>query len=563
MLLKPWTPYNSIENIIQANMKKFLLPSMLMGLLAYPALNVNAQSAMDGFQFSQTDLRGTARYMSMGGAFGALGADMSVLSQNPGGIGMYRSSEVGYTLNLDAQSADAQSQQYSFTQNQTRFYLNNAGFIATVKSDNSALRNFNIGFTYNKVASFNRRYKGAVPTLNNSMSNYVAGVANGEGVTEGDVTTTSTYDPYYPNDGGYEAPWLAILGYDSYLITPDNQDNGTAKWYGQWNTGTSGSGTFEVEEKGSVDEYNIALGGNINNVFYWGMDFGIVDFSYSQGSLWGETLNNAYVDGNVTNSQWNLTNAYKVTGSGFNYKLGFIVKPIQELRLGFAFHTPTWYSMTENFIGEVNYDYNSRGSVGYAQTNNGYVAENEYNFRTPWRFIFSAAGVIEGRMILSADYEIADYSRMHFSDKYQDEYWDWSSMTSYDPYYYTNSDVKNYYKMQQTFRFGVEFRITPQFSARAGYCFVSSPVKQEVKDNREEVYTAGTRTSYIFDNNTNYVACGLGYRSKGFGIDLAYVYKTRESIYHAYPGDVDYMDSPSAKITNNNSQVVMTMSYKF
>jgi long-subunit fatty acid transport protein len=293
------------------------------------------------------------------------------------------------------------------------------------------------------------------------------------------------------------------------------------------------------------------------------MDFGIVDFSYSQGSLWGETLNNAYVDGNVTNSQWNLTNAYKVTGSGFNYKLGFIVKPIQELRLGFAFHTPTWYSMTENFIGEVNYDYNSRGSVGYAQTNNGYVAENEYNFRTPWRFIFSAAGVIEGRMILSADYEIADYSRMHFSDKYQDEYWDWSSMTSYDPYYYTNSDVKNYYKMQQTFRFGVEFRITPQFSARAGYCFVSSPVKQEVKDNREEVYTAGTRTSYIFDNNTNYVACGLGYRSKGFGIDLAYVYKTRESIYHAYPGDVDYMDSPSAKITNNNSQVVMTMSYKF
>jgi hypothetical protein len=544
-------------------MKKFLLPSMLMGLLAYPALNVNAQSAMDGFQFSQTDLRGTARYMSMGGAFGALGADMSVLSQNPGGIGMYRSSEVGYTLNLDAQSADAQSQQYSFTQNQTRFYLNNAGFIATVKSDNSALRNFNIGFTYNKVASFNRRYKGAVPTLNNSMSNYVAGVANGEGVTEGDVTTTSTYDPYYPNDGGYEAPWLAILGYDSYLITPDNQDNGTAKWYGQWNTGTSGSGTFEVEEKGSVDEYNIALGGNINNVFYWGMDFGIVDFSYSQGSLWGETLNNAYVDGNVTNSQWNLTNAYKVTGSGFNYKLGFIVKPIQELRLGFAFHTPTWYSMTENFIGEVNYDYNSRGSVGYAQTNNGYVAENEYNFRTPWRFIFSAAGVIEGRMILSADYEIADYSRMHFSDKYQDEYWDWSSMTSYDPYYYTNSDVKNYYKMQQTFRFGVEFRITPQFSARAGYCFVSSPVKQEVKDNREEVYTAGTRTSYIFDNNTNYVACGLGYRSKGFGIDLAYVYKTRESIYHAYPGDVDYMDSPSAKITNNNSQVVMTMSYKF
>ena len=37
---------------------------------------------------------GTARFMSMGGAFTALGGDISTLSQNPAGIGVFRTSEM-------------------------------------------------------------------------------------------------------------------------------------------------------------------------------------------------------------------------------------------------------------------------------------------------------------------------------------------------------------------------------------------------------------------------------------------------------------------------------------
>ena len=51
-----------------------------------------AQGEMDAYRFSQTELNGTARSMSMGGAFGALGGDMSVMSHNPAGLGVYRSS---------------------------------------------------------------------------------------------------------------------------------------------------------------------------------------------------------------------------------------------------------------------------------------------------------------------------------------------------------------------------------------------------------------------------------------------------------------------------------------
>lgn len=502
--------------------------------------------------------------MSMGGAFGALGADMTVLSQNPGGIGVYRSSEVGFTVDLDAQTSTANAQGESFDVNQTKFYLNNAGFISTIKFDNSALKNFNIGFTYNKTSSFNRKYGGGISKLNNSMSNYIAGVANNNGVTEGDVSTTNTFDPYNPNDGGYEAPWITILGYDSFLIQPDNLTDNTTNWYGQWQNGTSGSGSFAVEEKGSMSEYNIALGGNFNNFIYWGMDFGIVDLQYDQTSIWGENLKDAYVDGNTADNRWSLRNDYSVSGTGFNYKLGVIVKPIQELRLGFAFHTPTWYSLKESYIGSVNF---TSPQVGYDQTatNNGYWGEYDYNFRTPWRFIVSAAGVIEDRMILSADYEFTSLNYMHFSDKYTSDYWDWSSNTYTDEYYYTNQDVKNYYQSQQSFRFGVEFRLTRNFSLRGGYSFVSSPVKQDAKDNRTEIYPAGTRLSYAFDNNTNYVTCGFGYKSKGWSVDFAYVYKNRESIFHAYPSDLDSLSelAPSAKITSKNHQAVMSIAYRF
>ncbi len=43
--------------------------------------------------------------MGMGGAFGALGGDLSTLSQNPAGIGVYRSNELGFTLDLDVQKS--------------------------------------------------------------------------------------------------------------------------------------------------------------------------------------------------------------------------------------------------------------------------------------------------------------------------------------------------------------------------------------------------------------------------------------------------------------------------
>lgn len=556
-------------------MNKLIRLGFIGALLLSGAQALNAQSAMDAFQFAQPDMKGTARFMSMGGAFGALGADLTVLNQNPGGIGVYRSSEVGFTLDLDAQSSTALSQGLKTKCDQTKFYLNNIGGVITMRT-NGVLKNFNIGFTYNKTASFNRRYKGAVPHLGNSLSNYIAGIANSNDITIADLTPTSSYDPYNPTDGGFVAPWITILGYDSKLIAP-YQEATTEKtlWSGQWGSNTQGTGSFDVEEKGAMNEFNIALGGNFNNVFYWGMDFGIINFDYKQRSYWAEDLKNAYVDlgdGIGTyDSYWKLGNSYHVSGTGFNYKLGFIVKPVQEFRIGFAFHTPTWYSLSESYIGSVRYDYPGMSNIAY--TNSGYTGESDFDFRTPWRLIASLAGVIGNRFILSADYEWANYANMKYSESddnyYYDDYYDpwdpWFSPQRTDYFDPQNSDVKTYYKAQNTLRVGAEFRVTSGFSLRAGYSYVSSPVEKKAKDGEVPVYTAGTRCSYAFDNITNYITAGFGYRYRGFSIDMAYVFKHRSSEFHAYPSDIaaSSLPSPTAKITSDNNQVILSMAYRF
>lgn len=559
--------------------------AVLSGIAAY------AQTAVDAYRLSQPDLKGTARYMSMAGAFGALGGDLSVLSHNPGGIGVYRNSDVGITFDLDLQHAESNSAGLKNGVNQTKFLLNNIGFVWTLKLPTSSCPNLNFGFTYNKSVSFNRRYRGTI-ALSNSLSNYIANVTTQGGFSEGQLLGDdgNGNDPYNPTSG-YGAPWLSILGYDGYLFSQTKPNN----YVGQWAEGTTtGTGYFDVMESGGVDSYNIAFGGNISNVVYWGMDFDITHLNYNLNPMWSENLDNARVEDDkgmlaTMPAKWTLNNFYNCSGTGFNYKLGFIVKPIQEFRIGFAFETPTWYGLTETFAANLNYLYNGV-NPGSVQTNDGYNGYNDVNFRTPWKINASAAAVLLNRLIISAEYEWTQYSGMKYSapsfyggDFWDDNYYPWDPWYSsdtrasgYDPYisstdtyYHTNRSIKETYCNTNTLRLGAEFRILPQLSIRAGYSFVSSPVKAGM--NNAEVETAGTIPNYRFDNTTNYITCGLGYRISNFYLDLAYVYKHMNSEFHAFSKfipDAEYSDlrmvpSQTSSLSLSNSQIILSAGFKF
>lgn len=561
----------------------------VLSALSVSALSAHAQSALGAYGVSQPDMKGTARYMGMAGAFGALGGDLTAISQNPAGIGVYRSSDLGFTLDLDLQNSSTQDEGRKYTKDQTKFLLNNIGGVLTLRLPSHLCPNINFGFTYNKGSSFNRVFRGDINTLKTSMSNYIAGISN-DPVGDGIPLSFDEMEDYpYENPN---VPWISALAYNSYVISPllDN-DGYVERWEGLWQDSmngktTTGQASFLMQESGGTDEFNIVLGGNIAEKLYWGMNFQIVNLNYNLRTIWAENLQNAYYinDQNMPereNASWNFNSAYNLSGTGFSYQLGLIFKPAQAFRLGFAFHTPTWYSLSEQFSGAMNY----RGEYNFMAsdiTNGGLPGYNNYNFRTPWKILASAAAVLGNSLILSFDYEWANYGKMHFSEPtYYNGGYDWNEPYPWnyaasptmntdiinwnDPYAYYNSDISSYYKSSNTFKVGLEFKPISSLSIRAGYAHVSSPVRKEAKDNMLTIYTSSLTPSYRLDNNTNYITFGLGYRYSHIYVDLAYVYKKMDSEYHAFTPDVSShaAPSPQAKVSLNNNQIVLSAGYRF
>jgi len=539
---------------------------------AVPAL-AYAQTAIDAFQLSQSDLRGTARYMSMGGAFGALGGDLSTLNNNPGGIGLYRKSEIGITLDIEPQSIKSSTSLMSQSVSQTKVCVPNFGYIGSSWLNNDIMPYFSWGISYGRVANMNRKYKGTA-TMNGSLSNYIAQYSNG--YASGELGLETSKDAY--NSPDY-IPWLSILGYNSFYINPIGY---TTQYQGLWQNDhvtdqgkllpSAGTSTFNVEEKGYVDEYAIDFGGNIMNTVYWGMGFGITDIDYTKRIDYEEDINNATImfptdnntagDIEIGHANTTLANIKHIDGTGFNFKVGVIVRPINEFRFGIAFHTPTYYNLNQTSAADLNYNY-TFADGGYNRNYSGTPQDyRSWKLRTPWRMQVSAAGIIGNSGIISVEYEYRPYQNMTLKSDYGDE------LTSY------NQDVKSYYKAANIFRIGAEYRVTPSVSLRAGYVYESTPTGTDIENNQITVYTSnpddtGTDPSYTLDKNTQYITCGVGYRYKNFSIDAAYVYKHRESSFHSFtPNDAFDTNGLTAtpyqaKLNENYHNIVLTATMRF
>lgn len=537
-----------------------------MTLLAVLPMAAAAQTAFDAYQISTSDMRGTARFMSMGGAFTALGGDLSVLGQNPAGIGVYKNSEIGITMLIDIQSAKANTDLGTVTTNQTKVNVPNAGYIGSIYlSPVSPLRYFNWGISYGRVTSFNRAYRG-VAGANTSLSNYTAGYTAAEEWTTSDLSAYSSYyDPY--RDG--QAPWMSVLLYNSYAINPSTMKS--TDYRGLYN-GTPGEATFDVLEKGFIDEFNIDFGGNVLDMVYWGLGFNINNVEYSNSTYYTENFSEACIASpdaesrTVGSANWGLESWRRIYGNGFKFKLGVIVKPINEFRIGFAFHTPTWYRLNYDGWAQTQYvySYNTLGSKdlkGTYPTGSDYKTDDYFQFklRSPWRIMAGAAGVIAQRAILSVDYEYRTYGSMAVQDRSGVEYQG------------DREDINAYYKGQHIVRAGAEFRLTQNFSLRAGYTYESSPVQNLAKEGSLMAYTSGpdntqTQPSYIFDTSMRYITAGIGWHYGRFYVDAAYVNKCRKTDWHAFTNFDDgegWTRAPMAHITNNDNQIVLSAGFKF
>jgi hypothetical protein len=535
-------------------------------LLGLAPLAMAGQSAIDAYSVTgNNQLRGTARFMSMGGAFTALGGDISTLNQNPAGIGIYRSSEIAATLDVDIQSNESNTQGVTRSSDQTRVACNNFGYVGSTTTGNETMPYFSWGASYARVASFDRLTRGSAANLSGSLSNYVARFTNGTGYQS--LEFGSNYNPYTDSD----ADWLSIMAYNAYAI--NNTTNSNRQYEGLWQNGTTGNSMFWQREKGYIDEFNLSFGGNILNTVYWGFGVGITDLDYKIENSYDEELQNARIatDQNVGattatatttgNGYFNMDNWKHISGSGFNLKFGLIFKPINEFRVGLAFHTPTWYDINTTSSAQMTYDYASGISSDSGDNYPSQTAEAYYEWKlqSPWRFMIGAAGVIGGKGIISVDYEYSATNRLKVKDDLGYAIDD------------VNTDIKDYFQAANTVRVGAEYRLTNAFSVRAGFNYTTSDVRDKAADGLTPIYTAGTLPSYTLKKDNYYISCGLGYRINAFSIDAAYVYGHRESTWQAFTptaydtaAQSDYSTGAySSKLTDTNSQLVLSLAYRF
>ena len=88
----------------------------------------------------------------MGGAFGALGGDLTTLSTNPGGIGVFRKSEISFTSMLDFAHAKTKG----IDNEKNMYLLGGLGFVLSFQPMSNKWKNINIGFNYTNLNNFNQ-----------------------------------------------------------------------------------------------------------------------------------------------------------------------------------------------------------------------------------------------------------------------------------------------------------------------------------------------------------------------------------------------------------------------
>lgn len=458
-------------------MKKYL--TIYVGLITI--VSGIAQNDVDALRYSQTSFGGTARFASMGGSMGALGADISVLSVNPAGIAIFQKTEITITPSFFSRNTSSNYNNTVLSDKKINFNLGNVGWISTFRiadQKNSRWQSVNFGIAYNQLANFNNRIN-----------------------IQGSNKTSSILDTYVADASGHPPADFDLfstnLAWQTFLFNPNAGDSlhyhSVIKNYGELQKKS-------VESRGSMGETDLSFGANYKNKIYLGATVGIVNVKYSEESVYQEVDEKDTIPGFKSMS---LSQNLNTGGTGVNFKLGTIVRASDWLRIGGAIHTPSTIYLTDFYSSTMVSDLDS-GKIHNASSPSG---DFGYTVITPLRAIGSLGFIINKRALLNAEYEYVNYSTMQLHS---------SSYVFTD----INNGIRSKYTSAGNLRLGGEIRFDP-FALRAGYALYGSP------------FSAGQNKNA---NRANYTA-GLGFRENNYFIDFAYVF----TMYTTY----DYLYDPA------------------
>ena len=519
-------------------MKKiFLAAFALMGVMT-----ATAQDTYESARLLGSDLNGTARYVGMGGAMDALGADISTISTNPAGIGLFRHSNVSLSMGVvsqqDAREFDGLSK--------TNVSFDQVGFVYSARVGRNSF--VNLAFNYHKSRNFDQILS-AANTLRDCSQNGLTYDKADRGIYELDFNKQNEIIGFNGNDRSWAYSEADYMNANVLMLDPDDE-----MIYAM----DASAYTFDRAHRGWISNFDFNLSGNVNDRFYWGLTVGVKNANYKGYSEYGESL---LADGKSAGLMV-VGDSRRIKGTGLDLTGGIIFRPLEEspFRVGLSIKTPTWYDLTasNDSYMENHTDY---GAWDQGHSNESY----DFKYYTPWQFGVSLGHTIGTQVALGAGYEYSDYSASKNRVNKGDSYW-------YDDYGYSPSytdeprehNTERSLKGVHTLKAGVEFKPVPELGVRFGYNYVSSPYEKngyrDMTLDSPGVSYAST-TDYVNWGDTHRITCGLGYKGGGFNVDLAYQYSTTKGDFQPFQPYAGY--TGVCEVKNNRHQVLLTLGYTF
>jgi hypothetical protein len=446
--------------------------------------SIYSQNEMDALRFSELDWQGSARFMGAGKAFGAVGAEFSAINTNPASIGLYKKSEITFTpLTVSVYKNNSEYNETTTLAQAVKYNLNSAGMVLAIPGPSSTLwKKIQIGFGYNRIKNFNNVFNIEGRSKDSPLGSLFTMEANDRKFNAHEASKW---------DDEFWVGWWSIL----FDTIPGTENS----FYSPLD-GVDMFQSSSVIRKGGIDEMVFSVGTNYNDKLFLGATIGVPVIHFTEDRTY-EEINDDKSDLNAF-KRYKMNDKLTVRSSGINLKLGFIFQPLNFLRLGIAFHTPTYYgNIKDSFDRKL--DAETKYDILHMKPDDYYNYPNKFNYSltTPLRAMANVVFLIHQRAFISAEYEFADYS---MATMYS---------TGYN-FSEENKTIQKMYGFSHIARVGAEFHLNQILALRAGYNYISSPYKDEIND--------GSR---------HYASLGFGIRTNHFFSDFAYAFATSKEKY--------------------------------
>ncbi len=447
----------------------------------------SSQNINDAIRYGNESLQGTARFQAMGGAFGALGGDLSALNINPAGSAVFNNSL--FTISGSNYFRDNDASYFGTVNNTTLndVDINQIGgvFVFNSTNDNSDWRKFSLAINYDVVKNFENEFfasGNSIEGIDNYFLDFAQGTPFGSILLQEGEFLEDAYLDIGASQGFSDQQ--TFLGYYGGIIDPASEDDTTTDYVSNANY-TTVNQDFLRRTAGYNSKFTVNMASQYKENLYLGASLNFHNVIYDR---YDEFTESGY-DANSEIQRTTFDSFLRSEGNGFSFSVGAIAKLNDFVRLGGSYQSPTWYRLTDDFSQRINSDLADE-DIDFINFNIVNLFDT-YTVKTPSKLTGSLAVIFAKNGLLSFDYGYQDMSQSELRP------------ASDSNFQLVNSQISNELGAVSSFRLGGEYRIK-QFSLRGGYRFEQSP------------YANGNTIGDL-----NGFSTGIGFNFGGSRLDLA------------------------------------------